>query len=148
MEKSNLTPSLEDYMEAILELEQKNRVARVKEIAEKLNVQMPSVTGALKNLKKKGLINYEKNSFISLTDEGMKIADSILQRHTILTEFLKNTILMPEDEAQDLACKLEHHIPPAVAKRMDKLGKYVQQEIFEKQGKSREEWDKIISEKN
>ena len=75
--KTKLTPSLEDYLEAILNLESQYRVARVKDIAKTLEVQMPSVTGAVKNLKEKGLVNYEKNSFISLTDKGMEIAKSI-----------------------------------------------------------------------
>ncbi len=48
-----LTPSLENYLEAILFIETRNRVARVKDIADHLNVQMSSVTVALKNLKEK-----------------------------------------------------------------------------------------------
>ena len=62
MSGQNLTPSLEDYLEAILRLERKNRVARVKDIAVLLNVQMPSVTGALKNRRARERVNSEKNS--------------------------------------------------------------------------------------
>ena len=51
--KDELSSSIEDYLEAIGNLEKKHRVARVKDIADNLNVQMPSVTGALKVLKGK-----------------------------------------------------------------------------------------------
>ena len=53
-----LSESLEDYLEIILALEKVNKVARVKDIAEKMGVLRGSVTGALKNLAEKGLINY------------------------------------------------------------------------------------------
>ncbi len=85
MENSiKLTPSLEDYLETILQLEKKNRVARVKDIAQELGVQMPSVTGALKNLRSKGMIEYEKNSFINLTPQGMDIAVKVYEKHKLI----------------------------------------------------------------
>jgi Mn-dependent DtxR family transcriptional regulator len=56
MEQSEiLSASLEDYLEAILQLERGSRVARVSEIADQLHVSRPSVTGALKNLSGRGL---------------------------------------------------------------------------------------------
>ena len=53
-----LSESLENYLETILELEKANKVARAKDIADKLNLQRGSVTGALKSLAAAGLINY------------------------------------------------------------------------------------------
>jgi len=53
-----LSASLEDYLEVIFHLEKSNRVARAKDIADQMNVQRASVTGALKALAGKGLINY------------------------------------------------------------------------------------------
>jgi len=49
-----LSESLEDYLEVILELEQDHKVARAKDIAEKMGFQRSSVTGALKSLGEKG----------------------------------------------------------------------------------------------
>jgi Mn-dependent DtxR family transcriptional regulator len=57
--KAVLSESLEDYLETILDLEKTNKVARVKDIAEKMGVLRGSVTGALKNLAEKKLINYK-----------------------------------------------------------------------------------------
>ena len=108
--KEGLSESLEDYLEVILGLEQKNKVARVKDIAEKLNIQRGSVTGALKNLDEKGLINYEPYSFITLTDQGKKIAKKITRRHSILEDFLLRVIQLDQKKAQATACRMEHAV--------------------------------------
>ena len=75
-----LSESLEDYLEAILFLENSNKVARVKDIAEKMGVLRGSVTGALKSLSKKGLINYEPYSYITLTKKGTTLARQVTRR--------------------------------------------------------------------
>ncbi len=148
MVKGNgLTPSLEDYLEAILILERMNKVARVKEIAASLKVQMPSVTGALKNLKKKGLVSYEKNSYITLTGKGRIIALSVENRHLALACFLKKILLVPVEEAQTMACKIEHSITPDIALRFHNCTKYIENEIFLKKAVSTEEWEKLLKNK-
>jgi len=136
--KTNLSPSLEDYLEAILQLETKNKVARVKEIAEFLSVQMPSVTGALKSLKSKGLIDYEKNSYITLSPKGLEIAQSIQNKHSILTRFLSETLLLPQEIAEDQACKIEHIISSETSLRIKKLSEFLKTEH------SREQIEKLL----
>ena len=121
MKNDELSPSLEDYLETILRLEKKNRVSRVKDIAESLNVQMPSVTNALKNLKAKGYINYEKNSFIHLTATGMKLAKEIDSRHIIITDFLETILFINNSEAEEAACKIEHSINEVIAERLKNM---------------------------
>lgn len=127
-----LTPSLEDYLEAILQLEEKNRVARVKDIAEKLSVQMPSVTGALKNLKSKGMIEYEKNSYINLTDQGKVLAKAVLKKHTILLSFLEKTLFLGPEKAAEEACRIEHSIDQETAKRLENLNSYLSKNYSDK----------------
>lgn len=130
VKETKLTRSLEDYLEAILYLEKKNRVARVKDIANHLGVQMPSVTGALKNLRKRGFINYEKNSFISLTQEGLALAGSIQSRHDVISRFLEKALFMPAGKAADEACKIEHVISKETAERLQNLTDFVENEIL------------------
>ncbi|MBN2656604.1 MAG: metal-dependent transcriptional regulator [Spirochaetales bacterium] len=146
MKKSEkLTTSLEDYLEAILFLEEKNRVARVKDIADFLSVQMPSVTGALKNLRSKGLVEYERNSFINLSKEGLKIARSIRKKHDILTTFLKSVLFMDEEQAEEEGCKIEHAISQSTALKIQNLTDYILSEL--ESGKlSRSSWQDIVSE--
>ncbi|VEN74667.1 Iron (Metal) dependent repressor, DtxR family [Candidatus Desulfarcum epimagneticum] len=108
--QTGLSESLEDYLEAILELQETRHVARSKDIAEKLGVQRGSVTGRLKSLAEKGLINYEAYGFITLTPEGEKTAGEIRRRHVIIKDFLSNILQLGDAEADAAACRMEHVI--------------------------------------
>jgi len=119
----SLTESLEDYLEVILELERENKVARVKDIAEKLNIQRGSVTGALKLLDKKGLINYKPYSYITLTVDGIKIAKKITRRHIILKDFLQRIINLEPEKAEITACRMEHTVDD---QSMDKIVQFIE----------------------
>jgi DtxR family Mn-dependent transcriptional regulator len=113
-----LSENLEDYLEVILELEKTNKVARAKDIAEKVGVQNASVTGALKTLEKKGLINYEPYSYITLTDLGLKIARKITRSHTVLENFLINVLQIDQKTATETACRMEHAITEEATERL------------------------------
>jgi Mn-dependent DtxR family transcriptional regulator len=63
-----LTSAMEDYLEAIYHLEKERRIARVRDIANRLGVKMSSVTSALKSLGGRGLIQYDPHQFITLTE--------------------------------------------------------------------------------
>lgn len=143
--KEKLTTSLEDYLEAILFLEEKNRVARVKDIAEYLSVQMPSVTGALKTLRSKNLVEYERNSFINLSKEGLKIARSIRKKHDILKAFLRDVLLLDDETADSEACKIEHAIDQTTAKRIKNLTENISERL-NGDADEKDKWQKIILE--
>jgi DtxR family Mn-dependent transcriptional regulator len=143
--KKELTSSLEDYLEAIYILEKKHRVARVKDIAARLQVQMPSVTGALRNLREKGLVVYEKNSYINLTAEGMTKAEKIADRHDLLKGFLMEILLLDADRADEEACNIEHNIGPTTTHRIKNLITFIE-DIQESQNISDQEWSRIMME--
>ncbi len=105
-----LSETIENFLEVILELERRNKVARAKDIAERLGIQRGSVTGALKNLEEKKLINYEPYSFITLTEKGAQIAKAITRRHTVLKDFLSKVLQLDEETAEATACRMEHAI--------------------------------------
>jgi len=113
-----LSENLEDYLEAILELEQTQKVARAKDIADKLGVQRASVTGALKSLDKKGLINYQPYSFITLTTKGAKIARKITRHHEVLKDFLVKVLQIAPQAADETACRMEHAITDETIERL------------------------------
>ena len=138
-----MSTSQEDYLEAILALEKSNRVARVKDIAELLSVRMPSVTSALKQLQKKGLIEYEKNSYIVLSPQGKFLAENVRERHNSLAMFFKEILLLNNEKAQLEACNAEHAISQATIKRLSKLSKYIKDNIFS--GVSASEWESMLS---
>ena len=103
-----LTSNMEDYLEVILNLQQEHRVARVKDVAQKLKVKMPSVTGAMKGLAEKGLVNYERYSYLTLTEAGEKIAREIGDRHKTFYSFLTEVLQLDHETAELDACRLEH----------------------------------------
>jgi DtxR family transcriptional regulator, Mn-dependent transcriptional regulator len=113
-----LSASLEDYLEVISNLEQCNRVARAKDIADQMNVQRASVTGALKALAAKGLINYTPYSYITLTAEGRRIAQDIIHRHDTLREFFMTTLQLDREQAEANACRVEHAIDLVAVERL------------------------------
>ncbi len=103
-----LTSNMEDYLEVILNLQQEQMVARVKDVAQRLNVKMPSVTGAMKGLAEKGLVNYERYSYLTLTAAGEKIAREIGERHKTFYNFLTEVLKLDHNTAELDACRLEH----------------------------------------
>lgn len=118
---TDLTPNMEDYIEKIAFLSETNRVVRVRDIAAILKIKMPSVTAALNKLKEQGLIEYEKYGYIELTSRGGIIAKRVISRHLCLKEFFFNVLKLPEEKAEDEACRIEHHISPETCKRIHKL---------------------------
>jgi len=123
MEK--LSVSLEDYIEEIYNQILKNGQAKVTIIADSLNVKKSSVTGAMNNLSEKGLINYSPYSSITLTPQGEKIAKNILKKHKNISEFFIEVLKLPQKEALETACKMEHIVSEKLFKNMLKLTKYV-----------------------
>lgn len=118
---TDLTPHMEDYIEAISLLSEKNRIVRVKDIAALLKIKMPSVTSALNKLRDLELIDYEKYGFIELTEKGDVTAARVLSRHLCLKEFFSKVLNIAEDKAEAEACKIEHHITPEACKRIHRL---------------------------
>lgn len=117
MEDQKLSMNMEDYLETILLLQKEYPVARAKDISEKLGVKKSSVTNALKLLSDKKLINYDKYSYITLTDEGIEYAEELYQRHTVLKSFLKKVLDVNEDSAEENACRMEHMIDKDVIEK-------------------------------
>ena len=116
-----LTATLEDYLEAILNIVSRHKVARSMEIAEKLNVRRPTVTVALRALAEKGLINYAPRSYITLTDRGERIAQCVDKRHHVLRDFFTGVLMLPEVEAEEAACRMEHGMNTEVCRSLMSL---------------------------
>ena len=101
--------SAENYLETILMLSQKNNFVRSIDIANELNYSKPSVSVAMKKLRESELITVDENGHISLTEKGLSIANSMYERHSLLSNWLIN-LGVPEDIALEDACRIEHVI--------------------------------------
>lgn len=121
MQRSGASPisaSLEDYLETIYWLMREHRVARSKDIAERLGVTKSSVTGALRQLTSSGYVNYAPYSFVTLTEEGERLAQTIAKRHRVLGEFLHRVLGIEAGMADANACRIEHAIDGEVLDRL------------------------------
>lgn len=99
----------EDYLEAMLMMKEKHGYVRSIDVAEFLGVTKPSVSYATKRLRESGHITMDKDGLITLTDSGMAVAASMLDRHKTLTAFLIS-IGVDKETAEADACKIEHDI--------------------------------------
>lgn len=105
---SYLTPSMEDYIEMIYRMSNQQDSVRVNDLADKLNVQPPSVTKMMKRLRQKKLLNYERYGVISLTDAGKNLGKFYLERHNILKGFL--AMLGIQNNIQQHVEQMEHYV--------------------------------------
>ena len=120
---SNLSESLEDYLEIILQLDQEKGEVHVKDIADRKGVRMASVTGALKRLDKEKLIDYRARKTVSLTPEGLELANRVLQRHEFIRRFLEDILGVSSEVAERDACSIEHIIS---LETLDRLAGFVE----------------------
>lgn len=117
-----LTAVLENYLEIIFRLEISEGAARAGAIAEAAGVSRSTVTSSLKVLKAMGLVEYSPYSLTRLTDEGLAIGRDIAHRHIVFQEFLENILYIDGACADEVACSLEHVVPPDVITR---IGQFV-----------------------
>lgn len=101
--------SEEMYLETILLLQQKNAAVRSIDIARELNYSRPSVSRGVNLLQKKGFIAIEKNGLIRFTETGKAKAESVYERHRVITELLVSTGA-DRELAEENACRIEHVI--------------------------------------
>ena len=107
--KHRADESIEDYLETILLLHKKIGQVRSIDIAHELNYTKPSVSVAMKNLREKEYITMEDKGYIRLTEAGRKRAEGVLEKHTILSDWLISIGVSQETALED-ACRMEHYL--------------------------------------
>lgn len=101
--------SAENYLETILILKKRLGLVRSIDIANELNFSKPSVSVAMKNLRLQGQIEVDPRGHITLTPDGLAVAERIYERHTLLSDCLTALGVDPQIAAED-ACRMEHVI--------------------------------------
>jgi len=138
-EVMNLSASLEDYLEAIYHTVEAKGAARAKDIVVRLGVHNSSVTQALKSLAEKELVNYAPYDTITLTESGQAVALDVVKRHQTLRAFLGKVLGLPDAEADEGACRMEHAVSGAI---LDRIVKFV--EYFENCPANDIRWDASV----
>lgn len=103
--------SVEDYLETILSLQQTLGNVRSIDVANELNYTKPSVSVAMKKLREMNYITVAPTGYITLTESGRTRAEDVLERHTLLSNWLMS-IGVEEAVAKEDACKIEHDLSP------------------------------------
>ena len=109
MARPTTTQSIEDYLEAILVIQEQNGHCRSVDVANRLGFTKASVSVAVSNLSRLDYARKLADGNLVLTDKGMAYASSVLRRHRLLTDVLIR-LGVPEDIAEADACKIEHDI--------------------------------------
>jgi len=115
-----LTPSQENYLEWIYRLSKKGPV-RIGELAVRLNVKRPSVSRAVRDLAKVGLVDHKTYGDIRLTDDGQQIGAAIVRRHGCLTRLLVEILGIHPDKAEREVHRIEHVLREEVLLRLEVL---------------------------
>ena len=97
------------YIETIYILSKKKANVRSIDICEEMGFSKPSVSRAVSLLRSGGYINMDKDGYLTLTEDGLNVAQKMYERHELLASFLIS-LGVPEDVAVSDACKIEHHI--------------------------------------
>lgn len=124
--EKKLTASFENYLCAIYEIESKNKAARVKDIASLLSIGASSVSEAMKALEKKECINYEPYGLITLTSKGKKLVTEKLKRNEIISNFLRNVLLVDESIITKNSQTIEYGMDEAVLEKFVRFLTFMQ----------------------
>jgi len=126
MKSFELSASQEDYLETIFFLSREDSSVRPKAIAEGMKVRAASVTGALRVLSEKGLVNYSPYASVTLTDEGQEYARKIAVKHEALLHFFTQVLGIDRTAAEEFACSMEHNIPDHILQRFVRFAEYTE----------------------
>jgi DtxR family Mn-dependent transcriptional regulator len=99
---------LEEYLESILDIEEKDGIAKTSAIARCMKIAPASVTEALQTLADKGFVHYEPYKGAYLTEQGREMARKVKRRHRLLEVFLSDVLHINGENVHDEACRMEH----------------------------------------
>jgi DtxR family transcriptional regulator, Mn-dependent transcriptional regulator len=118
--EQTLTISIQDYLKNIYELTENGESASTNDLAKKLNIRAPSVTGMIQKLAsaKPALVEYQKHQGVTLTKEGKKAALEVIRHHRLLEAWLVQTLGYSWDEVHEEAERLEHVISEDFERRI------------------------------
>jgi DtxR family Mn-dependent transcriptional regulator len=107
-----ITPAVQDYLKAIHSLGGADELVSPIDIASRLQVKAPSVTGMLKRMETAGLICYGVGQGAQLTEAGIAQARRVIRRHRLVELFLTRALGLDWSEVDTEADALEHAISP------------------------------------
>ena len=121
-----LTESLEDYLLDIYIVNIRKKIIRLKDIAKRRGVKLPSAVNAIKSLAQKGFIAHESYGYIELTDFGIEQAKRLYERHKTIYKFFHNILGLDEILSEKEAHKTEHDLHEKTLNLLLKFTEFVE----------------------
>jgi Mn-dependent DtxR family transcriptional regulator len=115
---------LEDYLEAIYNLNAQKGYVSAADISDKLGVKPPTVSSMVVNLAKKGYLEHERYRGMRLTATGEKVARSVIKRHQVISDLI-SMLGVDEQTAYVDTEGIEHHVHPSTLRRFERLAEYL-----------------------
>lgn len=113
-----ISQQMEEYLEAIGKLDERGEPVTTSAVARECKVAPPTVTEMFRRLSDQGLIEYEPRKEITLTQEGRRLATTMIRRHRLWERFLHDVLGLKWDKVHDQACQLEHATSPDLEQRI------------------------------
>ncbi len=126
-----LTHAAEDYLEKIYLLSLRLGNVRTSDIAKEFGIRTPSVISALKLLKEKGFVHYQKYGSVTLSDKGVERALDVYDRHKTSYRFLRFVLGVSDSAASEDACGMEHVISSETVSAMKDLFMFLSSKKYE-----------------
>lgn len=111
----------ENYLKSLFNLANEAGEVNISELAQQMQVSMPTVNSMVKNLQKSGWVIYEKYRPVTLTPSGQKAAALIIRKHRLTEMFLVNKMGFGWEEVHEIAEQVEHIHAPKFFDRMDEM---------------------------
>ena len=112
------SPTVEDYLQLIYDMNREGRSVIAARVAEKVNAAAPTVWGTLRRMQRDGLVQVHPRRGIALTAKGTEAAESIMRRHRLTERLLTDLLGLDWAEAHEEAHLIEHAISPRVEERI------------------------------
>ncbi len=121
---SEVTPAVEEYLECIYRLQEREGVARTSSIVKSLKVAPGTVTNTVERLEEEGFVTHVSYKGVRLTEKGLRIALQVVRRHRLSERLLVDILKMDWERVHETACRLEHSLTEEVVKHLEKALNY------------------------
>jgi DtxR family Mn-dependent transcriptional regulator len=116
--KAEASQVVEEYVETIYNMSMEGDTVIGARLAERFHVAPPTVTETLKRMTRDGLVEMDAKRQVTLTPEGIELAEAVLRRHRLTERFLVEMLGMQWHQVHEEAHRLEHYISGAVEERV------------------------------
>lgn len=111
----------EMYLKVLHEARGDRGVARVSELARRLDVSPGTVSSVLKKLEQMHFVEHERYGLVALTPDGSDVAECVIRRYETIRRLLVEVLGIDPATAATDACMMEHAVSPITVHRMQEL---------------------------